>query len=160
MVNEEYGVRELYRNWRNLSSNQKKELSGQAVQFIGRSLYETVKEIAFIGIGICTLGLASSGLVYLSNIGELPATAWSSRVYENENGSTVLERRYNMGGIIRCVDKKSDGLDLEDRVYQYVPRVGQIERRATETDIRIFNENKLNREDKKICHQADLAKMQ
>ena len=140
MKNEKYGVREAYQDWRALSPDTRKELKSQAIRSMGRGLIESMKDLVITAAVVVPLMIGAEGLAYgLSKI-KTPTATWNSRVYENEAGATVLEREYNtIGGIIRYIDRDSNGLDLGDDVFQYIPRVGQFQRKATEQDITVFD---------------------
>lgn len=153
MTDEGLGWIELYRTYKSFSPDHRRKcrenvaaLAGKAGEYLGRSIKSSLKKTA-LG-GLCTLALVGPVVALahgISQLEPLPTTAWSSRSYEGDDGSTELERKYYPAkghlcfGRIRYVDRNSDGLDLEDDIYMAGWRTA-LKRKATERDIRIFGE--------------------
>lgn len=154
MESEEYGLRDMYRDWKRLSPNRRRVLrrkavrfGGRAIRFVGRQMKKDLIELPKLALaGAVTLAaLSLPALLDNSSNGleSSPKTIWRSRNYERKDGSTVLERRYYPAGgdlslgRISYIDRDSDGLDLEDDVYMLAWRATK-KRKATERDIRVF----------------------
>jgi len=127
-------IRDLYNEYQNLDPEQRADLKKRLkTDFIRNAIKDAKGMLVTMALTASVLG-GISGLDYLGK-STRRTTEWTVR---HEQGGTVVERLYSIGGRTIYTDKDLDG--KVDEIIDYVPRAGMFQRKISSVDQYVFSE--------------------